>query len=153
MAEAASIHAVCVLIGERAVLIRGDSGSGKSALALALINAAIQGGQFARLVADDRVALRVEGGRVIASPVTPLEGLIELRGAGLADVAYEPASVVDLVVDLTAGPLTRLPEASDLVCELEGISFPRLEIPAFTKDTSRLLEAIKLLRRRGFRVL
>ena len=54
----ATVHASAVLIGSRAMLIRGPAGSGKSRLALALIEAAASGHiRFARLVADDRVEL------------------------------------------------------------------------------------------------
>jgi serine kinase of HPr protein (carbohydrate metabolism regulator) len=58
--QSPSIHASAVLIGARAVLIRGPAGSGKSRLALMLLSAAKQGLlPFARLVADDRA--HVEG--------------------------------------------------------------------------------------------
>ena len=62
MTQAASVHASAVLVGDRAVLIRGPSGSGKSALAYALIRAAEIGG-FARLVGDDRVHVEAANGR------------------------------------------------------------------------------------------
>ena len=55
-----TIHAGAVGIGGRGLLILGPSGAGKSALALALM------GLGARLVADDRVILRVEDGRLLA---------------------------------------------------------------------------------------
>ena len=76
------IHASTIAIGEAGVLIRGKSGAGKSVLALALITLAKQEGLFARLVADDRTALSARGGRLLARPVAPLEGLVERRGFG-----------------------------------------------------------------------
>src|SRR5690606_10303186 len=64
-----SIHASCVLIGAKAVLIRGESGAGKSVLALQLMTAVQRGGlAFARLVADDRVLLEATHGRLLARP-------------------------------------------------------------------------------------
>lgn len=75
------IHATAIAIGEAGILIRGASGSGKSVLALALIALAAQGGRFARLVADDRVELAARGGRLVARPVAPLEGIVERRGS------------------------------------------------------------------------
>ena len=53
-----TVHAAAVLVGARAVLIRGPSGVGKSRLALQLIQAADAGTlRFTRLVGDDRVHL------------------------------------------------------------------------------------------------
>ena len=55
----ASVHASAVLVGARAVLIRGSSGAGKSRLALELIEAARNGAMlFAKLVGDDRIHLK-----------------------------------------------------------------------------------------------
>ena len=67
-----------MLIGNRAVLIRGPAGSGKSRLALALIEAAGTGRiRFARLVADDRVELIASHGRLLVRPPATLAGLID----------------------------------------------------------------------------
>ena len=75
-----SIHASCVAIGGRGVLIRGASGAGKSTLALRLILDAPRVLAPAELVADDRVLLRVEAGALVARPVPALAGLVEARG-------------------------------------------------------------------------
>ena len=70
-----SIHASAVLVGARAVLIRGPSGSGKSRLALALLHAARQGLlPFARLVADDRAHVEAAHGRLLVRPAPALAG-------------------------------------------------------------------------------
>ena len=64
-----TIHASAVLVGRRAVLIRGPSGSGKSRLALALLQAAQSGAlPFARLVADDRALVEACNGRLLVRP-------------------------------------------------------------------------------------
>ena len=100
-------------VGARAVLIRGPAGSGKSRLALALIEAAHIGAiPFARLVADDRVMLEghAMGGCWRVRP-TALAGLIEVRGLGIRRLAYEPVAVVGLVVDLAAADAQRLPRS------------------------------------------
>ena len=79
-----TVHASCVLVGARAVLIRGPAGSGKSRLVLALIDAARAGvAPFSRLVSDDRVALIATHGRLIASAPDTIRGLIEVRGLGI----------------------------------------------------------------------
>ncbi|MFL4983414.1 MAG: HPr kinase/phosphorylase, partial [Xanthobacteraceae bacterium] len=102
--EPASIHASAVLVGARAILIRGAAGSGKSRLALALIEAAETGLlRFARLVADDRTHVQAVHGRLLARPAEMLAGLIEVRGLGVRRLPFEPLAVVGLVVDLGAG--------------------------------------------------
>jgi HPr kinase/phosphorylase len=124
-----TVHASCVLVGARAVLIRGPAGSGKSQLALALIDAARSGRlPFARLLADDRVALMAAHGRLIASAPETLRGLIEVRGLGIRQMEYEPRAVVGLVVDLAASDAARLPTIGALKTEVMEISLPRLPI-------------------------
>jgi HPr kinase/phosphorylase len=124
-----TVHASCVLVGARAVLIRGPAESGKSQLALALIAAARSGRlPFARLVADDRVALIAAHGRLIASAPGPTRGLIEVCGLGIRQMEYEPRAVVGLVVDLAASDAARLPLAKALKTEVMEISLPRLPI-------------------------
>ena len=126
----ATVHASAVLVGERAVLIRGPSGAGKSRLALELIQAGRAGAlRFARLVGDDRVFLQVTGGRLLARPAPTLAGLLEVRGAGILQLPYEPSAVIGLIVDL-AGDTPRLPEPAQQQLEIEGIRLPRLGVAA-----------------------
>jgi HPr kinase/phosphorylase len=129
--EAATVHASAVLVGSRAVLIRGPAGAGKSSLAFALISAA-QGGRliFARLVADDRVVLTASHGRLLARPAEALAGLIEVRGLGIRRLDHEPVAVVGWVVDLADPRPSRLPGAADREATLAGINLPRLGIAA-----------------------
>ena len=123
-----SVHASCVLLGARGVLIRGPSGAGKSRLALRLIQAAERGEiPFARLVSDDRTLLEPCHGRLLARPAPQLAGLIEIRGSGIVRVAAEPVCVVGLVVDLASAG-ERLPETSTL--DIEGVRLPVLAIPS-----------------------
>ncbi len=98
-----TIHAGAVGIGDRGLLILGPSGAGKSALALALM------GLGARLVADDRVILRVEDGRLLADCPPAIRGRIEARGIGI--LRADAAGPVPLaqVVDLGRAETARLP--------------------------------------------
>ena len=122
-----TVHASAVLAGARAVLICGAAGSGKSRLALAIIEAAQSGLlPFARLVGDDRVHLEPCRGRLLVRPAAALAGLIEVRGLGIRRLAHEPRAVVGLVVDLAAQDAERLPAPGDAV--IGGISLPRLAV-------------------------
>jgi HPr kinase/phosphorylase len=127
-----TVHASAVLVGARAVLIRGPSGSGKSRLAWALIEAAqARLLPFARLVADDRVALEAHHGRLLARAPQPLAGLIEVRGLGIRRLPYEPVAVVGTIVDLAAGDAQRLPPGTmppGQAAEIAGITLPRLAV-------------------------
>jgi HPr kinase/phosphorylase len=110
------------------VLIRGPSGAGKSRLALDLLEAGQSGRLlFTRLLGDDRVHLQDAGGRLLARPVKTLAGLIEVRGAGIFRLDYEPCAVVGLVVDLAAKDAERLPESPHVT--LETVKLPRLAVP------------------------
>lgn len=124
-----TVHASCVLLGEAGVLIRGPSGSGKSALCLALLDRFFLEGRHARLVGDDRIRLEAHHGRLVARPHPALAGLIEIRGLGIRRLAaHAPAAVLRLVVDLVAEAARmpdRLPEMSATALIL-GVALPRL---------------------------
>ncbi|HEY4774962.1 MAG TPA: HPr kinase/phosphatase C-terminal domain-containing protein [Xanthobacteraceae bacterium] len=134
-----SIHASAVLIGARAVLIRGPSGSGKSRFALALLQAGERGDlPFARLVSDDRTRLEARNGRLLARPAPHLAGLIEVRGVGVKRVPYEPVAVVFLVVDLAADT-ERMPMARARTTTIAGVALPRLAVAAGIEPLPLLL--------------
>ena len=100
-------QASCVAIGGRAVLIEGPPGSGKSSLALALID------RGAALVGDDGVLLEARDGRLWALPPPNIVGLVEIRNVGLATLPAEEAPVA-LIVRLDPDA-PRLPECAEEV--------------------------------------
>ena len=123
------VHASCVAIFGMAVLLRGPSGSGKSDLALRLVDAG------AHLVADDQVVLEAAGGRVRASAPASIAGLIEVRGIGLLRLRMVGDIAVGLVVDLSAEPRPdRLP--SPRRCRLEGVAVPIVAIDPFAASAA-----------------
>lgn len=124
MMTASTIHATALLCGTRGILIRGSSGSGKSSLALSLL----QGASFARLVGDDRIHLEIAHGRLLMRPAKALEGLIEIRGLGIHRLPFEPVAVANLVVDLAASDAQRLPGQATSAAIIEGISIARLAV-------------------------
>lgn len=122
-----TIHAAAVLVGARAVLIRGPAGSGKSRLVLNLLQAPLHGPlRFTRLVADDRVHVQAAHGRLIARVPAAIAGLLEIRGIGIRRMPYEPIAVVSLVVDLQASDSARMPAAAETV--IDGVRLPRLAV-------------------------
>lgn len=98
-----TLHASCVAVDGRGVLITGPSGSGKSSLALALM------AYGAVLVADDRTEISVQGEDVVASCPPAIAGMIEARGMGILNAEVCPAVAVRLVVDLGQTEGQRLP--------------------------------------------
>jgi serine kinase of HPr protein (carbohydrate metabolism regulator) len=125
----ASIHASAVLVGNRAVLIRGPSGSGKSRLAFDLILAG-RSGQIApaTLIGDDRVHLGAREGQLIVKPAPALAGLIEIRGLGIRRCDFAKEAVVGLLVDLEAADAARLPPPQALTAQISGIMIPRIPL-------------------------
>jgi serine kinase of HPr protein (carbohydrate metabolism regulator) len=139
-----TVHASAVLVGARAVLIRGPAGSGKSKLALALLQASHSGAlRFARLVGDDRVHLEATHGRLVVRPAETLAGLIEARGLGIRRVPHEPLAVVGLAVDLSAADSERLPTAESGTTEVAGIALPRLAVAAGEDPFPLLIAALQ----------
>lgn len=121
------IQATCVAIDGIGVLLRGPPGSGKSELALQLID------RGARLVADDGVELRRQGEGLFAclpsGAPESVRGRVELRGLGILPVPSVPEAPLDLVIDLVAlETLERLPDP--LTVDLLGIALPLLRLSA-----------------------
>jgi HPr kinase/phosphorylase len=140
-----SEHATAVLTGARAVLIRGPAGAGKSRLAWSLLEAAKRGEiLFARLIADDRVTLSMLNGRLIAAAPAQIAGKIELRGAGIVSVPYEPFAVVGLIVDLAAPDAERIPARAALSAEILGVRLPRLPIGKEQDAFALVINALEL---------
>jgi serine kinase of HPr protein (carbohydrate metabolism regulator) len=116
------IHASCVAIGEHAVLIAGDSGTGKSDLALRLID------RGAMLVSDDQTELTLDGERLMAAAPATIAGQIEVRGLGIVAMAHRSPMPVALLIDLGA-PVERMPEPhTRSVC---GIDVPLIALDPF----------------------
>jgi HPr kinase/phosphorylase len=126
----ATIHACALVIGETGVLIRGKSGTGKSSLVMALLEAAGSKGVFARLVADDRVALHAAGDRLIAAPHPALAGMVEQRGTGIVPLSHEKSTRISCVIDLVQGGGDRMPVEADLSATVDGVALKRIVLPA-----------------------
>lgn len=109
-----SIHASCVAMRGVGVLIAGPSGSGKSDLALRLIE------RGAVLVSDDYTLLHAAGGELHATAPATIAGRIEVRGIGIVDRPTVPSAAIALFVE--AGTPERMPEPSTQL--IAGIAIP-----------------------------
>ena len=98
-----SVHATTIALNGRAVMISGPSGSGKSDLALRLMDRGF------KLVSDDQTLVRREGERLIASAPANIAGKIEVRGIGILDVDTVSDVPVALLVELTSD-IQRMPD-------------------------------------------
>jgi RNase adaptor protein for sRNA GlmZ degradation len=104
-ATAQLIHATCVALDGRGVLLRGASGSGKSDLALRLID------EGALLVADDQTEIGEEQGRLVARAPATIAGRLEVRGLGIVNQPALASAPLALLVDLVPpSAVERLPE-------------------------------------------
>lgn len=130
-AASKTVHASVVLVGDRAVLVRGPSGTGKSRLVLELIWAGQAGPlDAALLVGDDRVHLEARDNRLWVRPAPQLAGLIEVRGLGIRRLDHAASAIVGWVVDLDAPDAARLPEPAALRTVIDGVELPRIPVGA-----------------------
>ncbi len=122
--EAKQIHGTAISVEGRGVLLRGRPGSGKSDLALRLID------RGALLVADDRVDISRRAGALIMSAPTAIAGFLEIRGLGIVEVTYARTSALALVIDLVPRErVERLPEPE--MTDILGLPVPLVRLDPF----------------------
>ena len=123
-----TVHASSVAMDGRAVLITGPSGSGKSDLALRLLDRGFT------LVSDDQTIVRREGGRLIASAPPNIAGKLEIRGVGIVEMETVNNTPVALVVQLTS-EIERLPDERRERPVL-GVNLPLVSVDALTASAA-----------------
>ena len=148
MHEEALIHGTCLAIGEDGVLLVGKPGTGKSDLALRLID---QGGggltglmRLTRLVADDQVMVRKLDGALIASCPPTISGKLEIRGLGIAELPPLHSVHLRLAVRLTpAAEIERLPDLGRSRMDILGVAIPLILLdPEKASAPARLRAAL-----------
>ncbi len=121
---AQNIHGTTVDFNGAGILIIGKSGSGKSDLALRLIE-----NKKACLVSDDQTILERQGNHIRASAPKSIAGLLEVRGLGI--MKY-PAIIttLHLVVEVSSEQnIERLPMPAFF--DFEGVALPLIKLNAF----------------------
>ncbi len=136
-AEPVNLHGVAVAAGDIGLLILGESGSGKSALAARMI-ADWPFGRV-RLVADDRILVRRAAGRLLARPHPAIAGRLEVRGLGIVEAPALDAVVLRAALRLAEEPPSRLPERGETMHECLGIALPGAWLPCGAAAHARLL--------------
>ena len=106
----------------RGALVTGPSGSGKSDLALRMLESGF------RLVADDRTFVWLSGGRLYGKAAPALHGLIEARGLGVVAETAIAFAPIALVCDCTPCPIERTPEKEAET--VLGVPLPRIRLAA-----------------------
>jgi serine kinase of HPr protein (carbohydrate metabolism regulator) len=122
--SAETVHASTVAMDGRAVVILGPSGSGKSDLALRLLDRGFT------LVSDDQTVVKKDGERLVASAPPNIAGKLEIRGIGIVDMDTVTNIHVALLVELTS-EIQRLPDESR-ERPLLGVKLPLISIDAMT---------------------
>ena len=144
------IHATCIAVGDRAALIVGPSGVGKSDLALRAISTSVRDGDrtiCAMLVSDDQVLVERVEGRLRARPPPSIAGRIEIRGIGIVPVAHLPLSHICLAVEIGPdGEIARLPEPDAMLAVL-GVGVPLIRLRPF--EASAVVKLVLTLVRQG----
>jgi len=138
-----AVHGTCLQISEIGVLLLGAPGSGKSDLALRLIEPFGVAG--AMLVADDQVTIEAVDGRLMARAPNNIAGRLEVRGVGIITVPHSVEAELRLAVRLEADALgngERMPDFSRQVAVFCGISIPEIHIDPFAASAAAKVHAM-----------
>jgi serine kinase of HPr protein (carbohydrate metabolism regulator) len=157
----ANIHATCLLCAgagipfgaanDAGLLLTGESGSGKSDLALRLIS------MGAQLVADDRCEIFCDDTGLRVRPPRNTSGLMEIRGLGILALPFIPETRIALVVRVTGAPSSRLPrhrryQPPKVISLPENLRPPEIVIDAFAASSpAKILAAVAAFEKQLFR--
>ena len=131
-----NIHGTAVSIAGEGVLIIGASGSGKSDLALRLID------RGAILISDDRVIVVNVNDEPFLQTAPNIENLIEMRGIGIVTMPSVTGIKLRLVIDLGAKVFRFIDTFADY--DVAGFVVPCVALAAFEASaTIKVEQALK----------
>lgn len=137
-------HGTAVQINGKGILLRGASGSGKSSIAMRLLDNCILNNTSGFLIADDRVYLKSHNNVLYVSCPDNLHGLIEIRGLGIVTLNYLKEAKLDLVVDLVPQEaFERYPhhdaQTATLATTLGDVTIARIQIVERNPDALAII--------------
>lgn len=137
-------HGTAVQINGKGILLRGASGSGKSSIAMRLLDNCILNNTSGFLIADDRVYLKSHNNGLYVSCPDNLHGLIEIRGLGIVTLNYLKEAKLDLVVDLVPQEaFERYPhhdaQTATLATTLCNVTIARIQIVERNPDAPAII--------------
>ncbi|WP_273788809.1 HPr kinase/phosphatase C-terminal domain-containing protein [Bartonella sp. ML70XJBT] len=135
------LHANCLQLGGKGLLIIGPSESGKSTITLALLDRAEWSKREAKLISDDYTMLRVKNGKLHGYTPEDLQGGIEIRGAGLYMIEFQKQTIIDCIIFL--GPeYERF--STNKTFQFEDLHIPLLKLPSLHEaDCTAICQAIE----------
>ena len=138
-AASETLHATCLSVQGRGILLCGPPGCGKSDLALRLIT-----GHDARLVADDQVTVERRGSLLVGSAPKNLRGLFEVRGLGIVRMDYEHEAGLAMLFRLKSWQdIERMPDRPVGEFSILGIAIAETDLdPAASSAPQRLALAM-----------
>jgi HPr kinase/phosphorylase len=141
------VHGTCVALGNHAALLRGDSGCGKSDLALRFLALPGDGELRPALVADDQVWVEGTGDDLAtASAPGTIGGMIEVRGLGIAEMPFVAEVPLVLVCDLVeAEAVPRMPSDPWERTKIAGVEIALLKLSPFEASAPLKLKMALLL--------
>ncbi len=134
LAITTNVHGVLMNVFGKGVLITGESGMGKSEVALELI---LKGHS---LIADDRVDISRVKEQLVGTAPDLIKGMLEIRGIGIIDVtqmfgvrSFLEKETIDFVIEFEKwdnnNEYLRAGVENNLVYETLGVKIPRLVFP------------------------
>jgi HPr kinase/phosphorylase len=142
--EQICLHGTCVSVNGEGVLILGAPGTGKSDLALRLIDepgfGVSESLMRGKLISDDQVIVTRQKDKLIASAPSTIQGKLEIRGLGIVSLARRPSVHLLLVVRLQShSAIERLPDHGTF--DILGLALPLVEIDGNSPSAPARLRA------------
>lgn len=145
------LHATCINVGGMGVLLLGASGSGKSDLALRLIDHGSGGFHEGILVADDQVIVTSTDGRLTARAPHALQGRLEIRGIGVVSMPYLETTHIQFAATLSTAAGDRIPDFTQQVIEIASVAIPNLALNPFEASAPAKIRAmVQAIAEEGF---